>query len=32
MKPLRYDGQPIDDTTIDLLLKQVEISLAMLEK
>lgn len=32
MKPLRYDGEPIDDNTIDLLLKQVEISLAMLEK
>ncbi len=26
MQPLRYDGQPIDDNTKELLLKQVEIS------
>lgn len=32
MQPLRYDGQPIDDNTKELLLKQVEISIAMMEK
>ena len=31
MKPLRYDGQPINDATIDLVLKQVEISMEMLK-
>ena len=32
MKPVRYDGKPVNDDTIDLLLKQIEISLAMLKK
>ena len=32
MQPLRYDGQPIDDNTKELLLKQVEISMAMMKK
>ena len=32
MQPLRYDGQPIDDNTKELLLKQVEISMAMTKK
>lgn len=32
MQPLRYDGQPIDDNTKELLLKQVEISIAMMKK
>lgn len=32
MQPLRYDGQPIDDNTKELLLKQVEISMAMVKK
>lgn len=32
MQPLRYDGQPIDDNTKELLLKQVEISMAMMRK
>ena len=32
MQPLRYDGQPIDDNTKELLLKQVEISMAMIKK
>ena len=32
MQPLRYDGQPIDDNTKALLLKQVEISMAMAKK
>lgn len=32
MQPLRYDGQPIDDNTKELLLKQVEISIAMMRK
>lgn len=31
MKPVRYDGKPVNDDTIDLLLKQIEISLAMLK-
>lgn len=31
MQPLRYDGQPIDDNTKELLLKQVEISMAMMK-
>ncbi len=30
--PLYYDGQPADPESIDLLLKQVEISLAIIEK
>lgn len=32
MKPVRYDGKPVNSDTIDLLLKQIEISLAMLKK
>lgn len=32
MKPVRYDGKPVNNDTIDLLLKQIEISLAMLRK
>lgn len=32
MKPVRYDGKPVNNDTIDLLLKQIEISLAMLKK
>lgn len=32
MQPLRYDGQPIDDNTKELLLKQVEISMSMIKK
>lgn len=32
MKPVRYDGKPVNNNTIDLLLKQIEISLAMLKK
>lgn len=32
MQPLRYDGQPIDDNTKELLLKQVEISMSMMKK
>ena len=32
MQPLRYDGQPIDDNTKELLLKQVEISMDMMKK
>lgn len=32
MQPLRYDGQPIDDNTKELLLKQIEISMAMMKK
>ena len=32
MKPVRYDGKPVKNDTIDLLLKQIEISLAMLKK
>lgn len=32
MKPIRYDGKPVNNDTIDLLLKQIEISLAMLKK
>ena len=32
MQPLRYDGQPIDDNTKELLLKQVEIYMAMMKK
>ena len=32
MQPLRYDGQPIHDNTKELLLKQVEISMAMMKK
>ena len=32
MQPLRYDGQPIDDNTKELLLKQDEISMAMMRK
>ena len=32
MQPLRYDGQPMDDNTKELLLKQVEISMAMMKK
>lgn len=32
LKPVRYDGKPVNDDTIDLLLKQIEISLAMLKK
>ena len=32
MKPVRYDGKPVNKDTIDLLLKQIEISLAMLKK
>lgn len=32
MQPLRYDGRPIDDNTKELLLKQVEISMAMMKK
>lgn len=32
MQPLRYDEQPIDDNTKELLLKQVEISMAMMKK
>lgn len=31
MKPVRYDGKPVNNDTIDLLLKQIEISLAMLK-
>lgn len=30
--PLYYDGQPADPDSIDLLLKQVEVSLAIIEK
>lgn len=30
--PLYFDGQPADPESIDLLLKQVEISLALIEK
>lgn len=30
--PLYFDGQPADPNSIDLLLKQVEISLALIEK
>lgn len=30
--PLFFDGQPADAESIDLLLKQVEISLALIEK
>lgn len=32
MKPVRYDGKPVNNDTIDLLLKQIEISHAMLKK
>ena len=32
MKPVRYDCKPVNNDTIDLLLKQIEISLAMLKK
>lgn len=32
MKPVRYDGKHVNNDTIDLLLKQIEISLAMLKK
>lgn len=32
IKPVRYDGKPVNNDTIDLLLKQIEISLAMLKK
>lgn len=32
MQPLCYDGKPVDDESLDLLLKQVEISLALIEK
>ena len=32
MQPVRYDGKPVNNDTIDLLLKQIEISLAMLKK
>lgn len=32
MKPVCYDGKPVNNDTIDLLLKQIEISLAMLKK
>ena len=32
IQSLRYDGQPIDDNTKELLLKQVEISMAMMKK
>lgn len=32
MKPVRYDDKPVNNDTIDLLLKQIEISLAMLKK
>ena len=32
MKPVRYDGNHVNNDTIDLLLKQIEISLAMLKK
>ena len=32
MKPVRYDGKPVNNATIDLLLNQNEISLAMLKK
>ena len=31
-QPLFFDGKPVAEESIDLLLKQVEISLALIEK